>query len=1088
MAEDDSKKNEELQFNFLKDEPITRENSDFFRFYHDNFSPALKRIVENKTCVHTIGLFGQWGTGKSTIIDLLKSETNQKVFVFDLWKYQEDSLRRIFLIELVSFLKKQDIKIPDDILDPLYIEKTKETPVPKPEDTRKWHEKIWPCLKKNWLLMLLLTFALVWAVLEICYQEIPILKSISSIAKDLFSLTVVILILQPILVKILESSIGKIVSSILPWSKVKTEVQKEERLNSPEQFERLFKKVLAYVDERLIIVFDNIDRVQGDTAIKILATVKTFLDPTGKTDVTFIVPCDSDAIIQQIKTFYKDSEERKGFDPTEYLRKIFNVTIYTPQFIDTDLEEYTKKMLGKTGNISTLLLHEDVILVITKAFSNNPREIKQFINNLVAAIVIASETEVNDLLLQKDRISYLAKVLVLRQKFPEAYSRLKNKWYEPDNILEEGDPQELVDFIHNTSRITTEDAEPYIYFKNPSVVKNISEPLNLRTALVSPDEDEFGLLFESETNKDAVIDYVLLLMARYKNQHGPLLNIFTTQIRVFSEKKINILKKNYFDESAEILDTQLWQDFLELPTGIIFSYLLKSKLLSTPLRDKLIKRYLLSLATDEVRKPEVINFVVDLLKNVLTFESLFSKKDKRSIAKNIEEHYPNLPQVFGVFDKLKDQNIFITPKVFQNFIENMGNKNLDDQVQLLISYKEYITEHSLEESLFQRIEEWLDEETARASDYDSNKELFSTAINKLVASFQTNLSKLDETDRTKFASSIGKAISGITDQNDRRIFIRTLRFLYPKLSEPQVQEFKNHIIQFFKLSKLEAIKFVFSGWDNDFKPKFLAEYIDTLLPRLIGEVELLNFIHSTADSDQKASILSYLIKNAPDHGLTFIKSLEKPIQSRVTLLAVLLDKAATLTSPSQNDIYLYVGENLKIKDEISVKDKAVDQIITLLKEDAPAAQEVGLTFLKTGLFFTNENKVRIGKEVLEHLRQPGKSLTDQNSSSLNALTFLYKSLQPTTKNDYIYLLFGLIRQEHTDTSLRVFLQILIEIRPSFVEFEKDYKDLLERLRVWPDDSKKQEVLSELPNLKSVKIGKDEKAFWDSVEEINSTEE
>lgn len=111
---------------FVKDEPITSGKTGYYNFYHKFFSPALKEIVLSDSCPHTIGLFSKWGTGKSSIIDELALDLEKQdvahVFVFDVWKYQEDSLRRIFLIKLVDFLKnKKGYNISDDVLKGLYV-------------------------------------------------------------------------------------------------------------------------------------------------------------------------------------------------------------------------------------------------------------------------------------------------------------------------------------------------------------------------------------------------------------------------------------------------------------------------------------------------------------------------------------------------------------------------------------------------------------------------------------------------------------------------------------------------------------------------------------------------------------------------------------------------------------------------------------------------------------------------------------------------------------------------------------------------------------------------------------------------------
>ena len=46
---------EELKFKFLKDIPLGNKE-EVVEFYHSKVAPALQEILENETCVHTIGL------------------------------------------------------------------------------------------------------------------------------------------------------------------------------------------------------------------------------------------------------------------------------------------------------------------------------------------------------------------------------------------------------------------------------------------------------------------------------------------------------------------------------------------------------------------------------------------------------------------------------------------------------------------------------------------------------------------------------------------------------------------------------------------------------------------------------------------------------------------------------------------------------------------------------------------------------------------------------------------------------------------------------------------------------------------------
>ncbi|MFM2424282.1 MAG: hypothetical protein RLZZ70_673, partial [Candidatus Parcubacteria bacterium] len=116
------------KFNFIKDEPILVGSPGYFDFYHKSFSPALKDMVLSESCPHTIGLFSKWGTGKSSIIDQLKQDLKDQkdthVLVFDAWKYQEDSLRRTFLIYLERFLKEKECDVPANLIDGFYKTRT----------------------------------------------------------------------------------------------------------------------------------------------------------------------------------------------------------------------------------------------------------------------------------------------------------------------------------------------------------------------------------------------------------------------------------------------------------------------------------------------------------------------------------------------------------------------------------------------------------------------------------------------------------------------------------------------------------------------------------------------------------------------------------------------------------------------------------------------------------------------------------------------------------------------------------------------------------------------------------------------------
>ncbi len=391
------------EFIFLKDEPQTKSEVSYERFYHNSIAPALKKILKDDTSPHTIGLFGAWGAGKSTVIEMVKNddELDLPVFIFDAWKYQEDTLRRTFLIKLVEYLRNEGYDLPDDILVNLYSSRTLSIAKKHKANTKvSTRSKIWSFVKKYMPFILVVLLLIGASVLVTLYPKNVASQLVLQLSAIVSSIAFLAVFGKPILEGVLKVVVESFFSKQEQQTELVTEINQEDRLNSPEQFEQKFIEILGMVDKKLVIVFDNIDRVQGDVAISMLSTIKTFMYSGGESKIVFIVPCDPTAIEVQVEKYFYGTNggNSDSFGAAEYLRKIFNLIIWIPDFINTDLEQYTKDLIGKTGEIGKLLDDEDVILVINSAFSRNPREIIQFINNLIAMVISTRGTGVKDII------------------------------------------------------------------------------------------------------------------------------------------------------------------------------------------------------------------------------------------------------------------------------------------------------------------------------------------------------------------------------------------------------------------------------------------------------------------------------------------------------------------------------------------------------------------------------------------------------------------------------------------------------------------------------------------------------------------
>ncbi len=78
--------------------------------YAENLVDIIENAPKNK--VFTIGVFGGWGTGKSSIIrtaqeNIEKNHKQVRFITYDAWKYANDSFRRMFLLKIQEELKMQ---------------------------------------------------------------------------------------------------------------------------------------------------------------------------------------------------------------------------------------------------------------------------------------------------------------------------------------------------------------------------------------------------------------------------------------------------------------------------------------------------------------------------------------------------------------------------------------------------------------------------------------------------------------------------------------------------------------------------------------------------------------------------------------------------------------------------------------------------------------------------------------------------------------------------------------------------------------------------------------------------------------------
>ncbi|WP_340690536.1 P-loop NTPase fold protein [Hydrogenobacter thermophilus] len=351
---------------------------------------AIRKIIENPEIITpcTIGIFGSWGSGKTSIIKTLKEiyeKKNEKikVFIYDAWKYSKDDFRRTFILELKKTFGL-DTKEDEELF---YKDKTEEVQF-KPR-CNKW-------FIISFLILFCLTFLVYWSL----FQTTLLKKIIGSLS---FA-TLLNLIFSFLQQALIYRRIAIITS----------------KLFAPEKFEKIFIESIEKIFksnkglQKIVIAIDNIDRCHKEQAFEILLTVKTFL---GHEKVIFIIPVDDKGLKSYLQMSNKDADE--------FLRKLFNVSITIKSLSSNELYDYTVKLWDKYG--VNLPKKETVISLICQEFSKNPRRIIQFLNTLQVEYNLALLQEEKGLIPESsitNNIEMLVKLLIIREEYPTLYEKI----------------------------------------------------------------------------------------------------------------------------------------------------------------------------------------------------------------------------------------------------------------------------------------------------------------------------------------------------------------------------------------------------------------------------------------------------------------------------------------------------------------------------------------------------------------------------------------------------------------------------------------------------------------------------------------
>jgi len=471
----------QTSMDYQRDKPLLTASHD--KFKHTHYVKVIKDILVKSETPINIGLYGRWGVGKSSILNMLREElekkplTDQFRYLFvDAWGLSHISLKQEVLVAINSQLKTYSQSEIEDILYNIREETT---------------TNIKNVFKRGWPFFTMFGVGLAVAYVLNNYYQLGL--GLLTLMTSSTGLT--------ILAAIIKFSIGQ-PKRIIP------------KAVSSHQFDQIYKKMVKKETKKLVVVIDNLDRCEDRVAVELLGLIQTFMT---KPSCINILACDDEAILkhlQKVKGSY--FKEREG---NEFLSKFFQVTIKIPPFIGENLDTYAQELILQRSIPLDLFVKQ----ILISGAIRNPRKINQFLNNVVALYRLAEFKE-NDKRLPSGSITvhtaFLTKMVVLRHEWPLFYTALErdprlldkvNEFLNPllssgssnskevESILNEKENEGLKDFLSATQYCTVQDIRPFLRLNQETYEGEIPE---IEKFELDVNNNRLGVILETLTRSD----------------------------------------------------------------------------------------------------------------------------------------------------------------------------------------------------------------------------------------------------------------------------------------------------------------------------------------------------------------------------------------------------------------------------------------------------------------------------------------------------------------------------------------------------------------------------------------------------------
>lgn len=643
---------------FVKDESLHGVDND--RFNYADIAHVLDETISTNEPPYNIAIIGKWGLGKSSLINLVtekykKDSAHYQVQEINAWKYEKESLRKVFLKQLWQGISDQKVQSFETIRKEIANIVKSELPPEDKNAARVRAKRFW------WTLVALIALTMVAFVVYKLVQA----GGLGVICDGAFWKHVFLRYCKNISTLLIGPALVALCKLLFDdyHAKRSSRVELNFPIETTDDYEifletKIKEQLKENPDLKIITVIDDLDRLSIDKIVEALDALKAFV---GFERCIFIVPFDDEIIKRALdkrraQEFKEQAEITEVIESELILDKLFQFKIYLPPILDFDIQQYACNLAKQEVSdflncyCEEQLMQKVIERVLIYPGVTTPRQVKKLLNAFINNMMIVSTRESSGkiqqgLLTSEDGVYQIAKLSVLQADFNnfydllfkdmrcidlilEAHRGIKTKSEIPDflqlyfedsdnGIVLKDEHEQLLNFLSRTAKYRVDNIAPYLYLAQDSISRQTGDELQ-RRAVNAMRSGNIRTLRELLAGAKDLAKGIPYHLARASNDLPEMLNAATLAYDAVDEEYQTTVAQKIIERTLE-LDLQEAKFLYVVPANIILSIADSGE--NNTFNEQYLEKYLTVLAKDDWFEETAL---INAMKELLFAESLES--------------------------------------------------------------------------------------------------------------------------------------------------------------------------------------------------------------------------------------------------------------------------------------------------------------------------------------------------------------------------------------------------------------------------------------------------------------------------------